>query len=187
MSHPEVLLTPLLMLTDYYLTLLCAVLKEKRYDACFKTEHFELNPMWRSDVAQKKWFNVRHLALTSLLSAALIWTVGYGGLPTEFIDCMLGALFVVYGLVIGRHLSNITFFVYINRRPSEISGQVTMSHPLVMALSMSHTLVVALPLIAVALSAPGPFVNGGLLGVVVFLIVHLFWLGRYTLRRKNVE
>ena len=62
MRHPEVLLAPLLMVADYYLTLLGAHLAEHSYRRHFKTAHYELNPFWQSAMVRRQWINLRHLA-----------------------------------------------------------------------------------------------------------------------------
>src|SRR5262245_6019846 len=61
MLHPEVLLVPVLMVLDYYLTLYGAHLAEQSYRRHFKTEHYELNPIWQRAVARRRWINLWHL------------------------------------------------------------------------------------------------------------------------------
>ncbi|HCE45746.1 MAG TPA: hypothetical protein DET40_19560 [Lentisphaeria bacterium] len=55
MKHQEVLLLPMPMFSDYFLTLLGAVMKDKKYCEHLKTQHYELNPVWQVNIAQKKY------------------------------------------------------------------------------------------------------------------------------------
>ena len=71
MNYPELLLLPLLMMTDYLLTLVAASIKEKKYADHFKVQHYELNPIWQKDVSHKKWVNPRHIFLVVDLCTAL--------------------------------------------------------------------------------------------------------------------
>ena len=68
MKHPEVILVPAFMLADYFLTLAGAVLRDRKYSDHFKTEHYEMNPLWQKDVARKKWLNPRHIVLVVVVS-----------------------------------------------------------------------------------------------------------------------
>jgi hypothetical protein len=72
MKHPEFLLLPVAMVADYLLTIACARLRVRGHAEHFKTAHYELNPIWQSAVAKKRWFNARHLVLTFVLSSILI-------------------------------------------------------------------------------------------------------------------
>ena len=73
MLHPEVLFVPVLMLLDYYLTLYGAHLAEQSYRRHFKTEHYELNPIWQSAVSRRHWINLRHLACVVVVASTLVF------------------------------------------------------------------------------------------------------------------
>src|SRR3954471_18182323 len=62
--HPEFLLVPVLMISDYLLTIAGARLRADVYGRHFRTQHYELNPAWQSAVAKLRWFNPRHLLIT---------------------------------------------------------------------------------------------------------------------------
>lgn len=176
MNHPEAILVPVLMLTDYFLTVLSSVWREKGYADHFRTKHFELNPLWQKDVAAKRWFNPRHLALVVFASALLI---GLGEwLPEDDIvmEATLGAVIVCFGLIIARHVMNLLTFRYVSRHPDEISGQVTMSQRLVLGMSLRHTGAALIPIVLIAVFSPTPFAVGGCIGVLLVAVVHLRWI-----------
>lgn len=185
MKHPELLLVPLFMLADYFLTIAGAVLKERKYGEHFKVEHYELNPVWQKQVAQMKWFNPRHLLITAMVALLLILVAESGFLPGWFVECFLGCLLVLFGAVIGRHISNIMTFIYMARKPDGISGQVTMSHGLLLALSLHQSVIVFLPVGLIALFAPGPFTVGAVFGGVLHVLIHLVWLSKYRRASKS--
>ena len=107
MNHPESLLVPVLMLSDYLLTVAGARLRATAYSDHFKTPSYELNPIWKEAIAKLRWFNWRHFALTVILG---VLTIGVGesnalsnALAAFFFACILAML----GVVNGRHLGNI--------------------------------------------------------------------------------
>src|SRR5207302_3204738 len=95
-KHPEVLLLPVLMFVDYFMTVLGAVQRDKKYSHHFKVRHYELNPIWQTAIAQRKWFNVRHAVMVLVVSAILIGGLELGDVPDGFARAALGALIVAY-------------------------------------------------------------------------------------------
>ncbi len=184
MKHPELILVPAFMFSDYFLTLAGAVLKDKKYCNHFKTEHYELNPIWQKQIAQKKWLNPRHIVLTIVISSVLILLAEFGEMPEPFIQGFFGCFLAVYGMIIGRHLSNLMIFRYMIRKPDEISGQVTMTHALLLSLSLYQYLVGFVPLVFIAIFSPSPFVHGASVGAALLLAVHLKWIWKH---RKQTE
>ena len=160
MKHPEFLLVPVFMFADYFLTLAGAVLKDRKYGDHFKAEHYELNPIWQKNVARKKWLNPRQIVLVVVSSSILILPMEFVEMPQPFIQAVLGCLLAVLGMVIGRHLSNLMIFRHVIRKPEEISGQVTMSHALLLWVSLYQYLTILVPLALIAIFSPSPFVIG---------------------------
>jgi hypothetical protein len=179
MKYPEILLLPILMFSDYLLTVLGATQKERKYSEHFKTQHYELNPIWQKAISQKKWLNPRHSLLTILLSGILACLLELGVLPEPFVQGLLGCLFVFFGMAIGRHLSNILIFRRFAQCPEGISGQITMTHSLSLSISMYQYLVAAVPLAILAFFNPTPFVFGGLAGAGMIFMVHSIWIHRH--------
>ena len=183
MKHPEALLLPILMLLDYYLTVCGAVLSEKKYRQHFRIEHYELNPVWQKTIAQKRWFNPRHLLLTIGLSGILIFLTETGFEPLT--QWLLGVLLVLYGMIIGRHLSNLLLFHYVCQKPETLTGAVTMSHTLVLSISLYQTIILLIPFILLTLFSPSLFVVGGLTGLLLFMGVQRVWLWRANRRQPG--
>jgi hypothetical protein len=180
MKHPEIVLLPILMFADYFLTVLGAVLRERKYAEHFKVEHYELNPLWQKTIARKQWLNPRHILVTLLMTGVVAGLLELGTLPKTFAEGMLGCLFITYGTVIGRHCNNLLLFWRLARKPTEISGQITMAHALSLSISLYQYLVVALPMLLLAIFSPTPFVLGGLVGIVLLILAHLRWLLRQS-------
>ena len=176
MGHPEFLLVPVLMLADYFLTVLGAIQKERTYDHYFKTEHYELNPVLRESVAKKRWFNPRHLAMTALTLIWLWLITEYLGLAESFLRGVLGCLVVLFGTLVGRHLSNLLIFRRLNRKSDDIEGEIRMSHQLALSMSLYQYFVVVVPVVLLAIFSPTPFVLGALGGVILVLLVHVRWI-----------
>lgn len=189
MNHPEFTLIPVFMFADYFLTLAGAILKDKKYGNHFKAEHYELNPIWQKQVAQKKWFNPKHIVLTVVLSSLLILLTEYGVMPEPFIQGIWGCLLALYGMIIGRHLSNLMIFGYMIRKPNEIHGQVTMTHSLLLSMSLFQYLVAFVPLSLITIFSPNPFVFGASIGIVLLIVIHLKWIWthRKQMRASNKE
>lgn len=176
MSRPEFALIPILMFSDYFLTVAGAVLKERAYDRHFEIDSYELNPTWQTDIARKRWFNLRHALLTVLVTVLLFLIVESNYLPDPFLDAFFGCLCIVFGIIIGRHLSNLLIFVTIAHRAQDISGSVEMSQELTLWISTYQYIVVALPMLLVGIFSPTPFVGGGLVGVMLIFMMHLGWI-----------
>jgi len=185
MKHPEIILLPVLMLADYFLTVLGAIRKERKYAVHFKTQHYELNPVWQKTIAQKKWFTPRHLLLTLLTSGVLAFLVESGNMPDAFAKGMFGCLFVLFGMIIGRHLSNLLIFRYLDRHPQDIAGEITMAHALMLTISSCQNLVVAVPMVLLAIFSPTPFVLGGLVGTLLLFVIHFKWIRKHRKQREK--
>jgi len=187
MKYPQVVLLPLLMLSDYFLTVLGAVLKERGYNRHFKTQHYELNPIWQESISRKKWLNPRHILLTLLVTGGLAGILESGCIPDPLAEGLFGCLFVFYGMIVGRHLSNILIFRRLAQSTEEISGQIAMAHSLALAISTCQYLVVAVPVALIAVFSPTPFVLGGLVGTVLLFVVHGAWIRRNKKKTSNPQ
>ena len=172
MNHLQWIPVPLLMLTDYALTILGAKWGEA-YRRHFVTPTYELNPRWRESVARGQWVNPRHLLRVGL-SALLLWLLE-GRMPSAGFAVLLGVGYGIFGALIGRHLGNLLLFRYLNRHLDEISGQVNLALPLVLKISQAHYLGMLLPFVFLAALAPSPYALGFLLGLLGLILVHGKW------------
>ena len=178
MRHPEVLLAPLLMVFDYYLTLLGAYLAEHFYRRHFKTAHYELNPFWQNAVVRRQWINLRHLAGVVLVGSLLVLLTYVLELDDVFLNPLLGFVLTCYGLMLGRHLSNVLMFVHLARSPDDVTGEIHLSHNFVLSLSIYQLLAAGVPIGLIAIFSPSGFVFGALAAVVALALVNTLWRAR---------
>ena len=185
MKHPEVLLLPIMIFADYFLTVLGVILRDKKYSLHFKIKHYELNPVWQEPIAKKKWFNLGHIVLTIILSGSIICLAESESKPTSFTDIILGGILSFYSIILGRHFSNLLIFLHLIRKPDEVSGEVSMSHPFVLYLSLYQALMVMVPIGLIAVFSRSNFALGGAIGIILFLIINLGWIQEAKKRRKK--
>ncbi len=185
MKHPVILLIPFMMFADYFLTVLGAVEREKKYTEHFRSQHYELNPIWQKTISEKRWFNRKHAILVLLFSFVVICLAEFGGGSPVTIQLISGFVFVFYGMIIGRHISNILIFRSVERRPNDISGTVTMSHSLLLTISAHQYLVAVIPIFILALFEPAPFTAGGGFGALMVLVVHAVWILKHKHRMRS--
>lgn len=178
MQHPEILFLPVLMITDYLLTIASARSKATAYDRHFKQEQFELNPIWQKDVASLKWINPKHIALTILYSAAVSFALETGVIPAWLILLLESFFFSTYACIIGRHVSNLLLFRYVRNNPSSLSGEVTLTYGFVLALSAFQLLTVILPMLSIVALLRHPVAIGSFAGVGYLFCVHIYWFFR---------
>ncbi|HSG31910.1 MAG TPA: hypothetical protein VLB82_10230 [Thermodesulfobacteriota bacterium] len=176
MNHPEILLLPIMMFADYFLTILGAIKIEQGYSKHFKTEHYELNPQWQQDVKEIKWFNIKHIIVTILVTIGLGYIFESFYLPYALIKMLIGCILVLYAMIIGRHITNLLIFSYVNRNPGHISGEVNMTHEFVLYLSLFQTVMVLVPIILIAIFSNSYFSYGGAIGITLFILVNYQWI-----------
>jgi hypothetical protein len=178
MNHPEVFIIPVLMLSDYFLTVWGAILSEKKYAQHFKIEHYELNPLWQKNIARKQWFNMKHLALVAIFTVfCLAWSIAWTSIETGF-EVLLGYFTILYVGIIGTHLTNILIFSYLIRHPGSIAGEIKMNHPLMLYMSLFRLLGLLLVLTVIAIFSPTPFILGGLGSQIALSIVKFVWIAK---------
>jgi hypothetical protein len=187
MNHPEFLLLPVAMIADYVLTIASARLRERGHAEHFKTEHYELNPVWQKTVAKKRWLNPRHLVLTLALSTILIACVE--GMPSfpRLVHFFAGVMIGVQGSVIGRHLCNLATFLFVRRHPDSIAGTVTLQHEFVLWLSIFQHGPLLLVAAVLAIYVPNPAVLGVFVGIAMLVLIHLIWIARFRRVAKHRE
>ena len=185
MKHPEIFLIPVFALADYYLTLVGAILREKKFGNHYIREHYELNPVWQNVISEKKWFNPKHLLLTIIEIALIFFVIEFGDMPETLYQVFLGFFFAGYGILIGNHVGNILTYWHVIRRPNEISGQVSETHAFSLSMSAYYLIIVLLPLVMVLIFAPSPFVMGATLNCILMIATHIIWIWRN--RKKTRE
>jgi hypothetical protein len=179
MKHPEFLLLPVAMIADYVLTIAGARLREGGHSEHFKTEHYELNPLWQKTVTRKRWLNPRHLVLTLALSTVLIASVEALPADMALVKFLAGTMIGIQGSVIGRHLCNLATFLYVRRHPDAIAGAVTLRHEFVLWLSIFQHGSLLFVSAVIAIYVPEPAVLGVFAGVAMIALIHLIWIVRF--------
>ena len=187
MNHPELMLVPMLMLSDHLLTVAGARAREKGYSQHIRTEHYELNPIWQAEIARKRWFNPRHLFLVVLVGSLLFAVGEYevtGDDPT--LAFATGMLLSAFGTINGRHLANLATFRRVQHHStSDIDGSITFSHEYVLSVSLYQQLALLLPMALLCLFSPTPPLLGGVAGIVLLMLLHAAWIARW--RRRSAK
>lgn len=184
-SHPEVLLIPLLMLFDYFLTVLGARLAEHGYRRHFKFPDYELNPAFQKSIAAKKWFSPKHIIAVVLVAAyCAFWYHWWQGDDPVFEGCF-GAFLTVFITVIGGHLANIWTFYFMLRYPDQVSGEVILTQRYVLHLTRSRMLMLLLPLAASAVVVRAPFLLGAVAGALALILIQTLWIWRNSRRKPR--
>lgn len=173
----EYIAVPILMVCDYYLTLLGNIYRKKKYGEHFIIETYELNPVWKKDVDKIKWINYRHLILVVLMTVFFYFLSLFGN---EILYNWLSGFFLtLFGMINGRHISNLFLFKYVSTHPAEISGKVYMNHQLTLKISQYQLIILAVPILILTIRNPNSFNIGGLSSCILLFIAHLIWLIRY--------
>lgn len=173
MRHPESLLMPVLFLTDYYLTVLGNVMKEGVYSRHYRIEHYEMNPIWQRDIARKRWFNPRHLLLVVVFSALIIGLCEAMSRPDFLAAAFLGALFAIWGALLGVHIANLLLFRYLNQHPDCVSGEIVLSHRFLLHVTMWMYLKALIPMGIIAFFSASPYAIGAFGGLLLILLLHV--------------
>jgi len=172
------------MISDYYLTILGNKYRKIEYKKHYKTKTYELNPTWVNDIEKSKWFNPKHLIIVVLISLYSIFLSQFE--DVRFFNFFLGFIYTLYGSINGRHISNILIFRYLIKKPDDISGEINLTHILVLKSSQYQTIILTFPLLFLTILSPSAFMIGGLLSCVLLFIIHSVWIKKYK-NNKNFE
>jgi hypothetical protein len=185
MSHPEILVIPLLMLADYFLTIIGTFLAERAYRRYFKFSDYELNPIFQKAIAAKKWINFKHLALVILVTVLLIFSLGTFAENDAFYQAIFGGVLTVYTAIVGAHLANIWTFGFLAKHPEQVTGEVTMSYRYQLNLTRARMLCSLLPVAGMACLTRSPFAFGGIAGIAALMLALTIWLWRDGRKRRR--
>lgn len=174
MPHPELLLVPVMLAVDYFLTLWGAAAAERIHARHFRYEQYELNPAWQRDIKQRRWFNPRAMLRIGLVSVACMYLAWIPAAP-QFFEVLMGFFFGSHGAIIGRHVGNLMSFRYLDKHPHEIQGEVYLAYPTLMTFSQSNYLVAVVPLLLIGIMTGQPMVLGGIAGALFVFALHGFW------------
>jgi uncharacterized membrane protein YukC len=170
-----IIFTPLLMLADYFLTLL-----GKKYDDAspyVKSETYELNPRFRTAIDNKIKVNYRHLLLVALYTY-LAFSVYISG-DKRTMDFFSGYIVTMYGFVNARHISNILLHRYTKTNRNLIKGSIYVKHLYHLKHSLFNTIGIAIAFLLLLIFSPTAFILGGLISQMVLIIHHLSWIYKH--------
>ena len=179
MEHPEILLVMILMFSDYYLTLFGAKLRDREYSKYFKVKYYELNPIWQRDIKNKKLFNIRLLLMLLFSFCFFIYIFEFDEMSDLFKEILIGALLTHYGMLTGRHISNIFTYNYTEKHPEELSGEITISHSYNLHTSIFQYSVAIVPIAIIAIVNQTPILVGCVLGALINIVIHFLWIKKY--------
>ncbi len=176
----QILIIPILMITDYALTIWGAVLSRKQYALHFKTKIYELNPMWQKDVEKLKFFSLKHMVAVVIVTGyflliALIFPEEYN----RIFSLVLGMVTIPFLTIIGRHMSNVLLFSFLILNPGEVEGEVAISKLLTNKTSQYNILPYIFIIGIIYFYTYSDFVLGGVLGCTILFFEHYIWKARY--------
>lgn len=176
----QILIIPILMITDHALTIWGAILSRKQYSLHFKTKIYELNPVWQKDVEKLKFFNLRHMVTVVIVTGYFLLIALV--LPDEYnsiFSFALGMITIPFLAIVGRHLSNILLFNFLILNPSEVEGEVVTSKLLTNKTSQYNILSYILLVGILYFFTYSNFILGGVLGCTILFFAHYIWKSRY--------
>lgn len=174
MIHAEIGIIPVLALVDYILTIQGSKEASRVYRLHFVTEAYELNPRLRKSVEAQQWFNPRHIFGVCVFT--IVFIVADYVVPHEWpIEFGIGIAIGIWGTVIGKHISGLLLFRFLNRTPSEVSGQVHLSNRLAQKISQFEYFGFAPVPVAIAVFAANPYTSGIAVGILALVFIHASW------------
>lgn len=176
-----VILTPLLMLTDYFLTLLGKKYREKL--PYIQSETYELNPDFRKAVDNNEKFNFRHLTYTAVFTFLSFMFYEQG--DKIFLEGFTGYIVATFGLINARHIGNILTFRFSIKNPEEVKGLVYTSHLYNLKNSLFQTIGLTMVFLLFVILRPVPFLIGVFVSQVVFVIHQLLWINKHVNSRSR--
>jgi hypothetical protein len=170
-----VLVIPLFMMADYYLTLLGNKIS-KEYREHFAMKDYEVNPLWQKDVSRQKWFNPKQLALVAAFTAIFYFFIQYL-YDRDYIlmQLMMGMITAPYAIILGRHLSNLLLFSFVRKNPGILEGKLMIPYQYMLATSRIMVVPGIFMFIVIYAFTQDFFVLGGTIGSVILFCVHFIW------------
>ncbi len=180
-----ILLPPILMILDYSLTMKSANMVKGKYSEHFSVEQFELNPVWQEDVSKAKKFNIKHLIMV-LIAAGLAYSVVKLSIFDEWSSYfVLGIIIIPYATIVGRHISNILTFKYVENYSDTLHGKLIVDYIYTLKLSQHMLIGNIFVLSIIYICTFSSFILGGILGYFSLYVSHSMWKGKYKKKKKD--
>ncbi|NNF00411.1 MAG: hypothetical protein HKN25_15440 [Pyrinomonadaceae bacterium] len=184
--RPEILLLPILMIADYYLTILGAILREKKYGEYFPIETYEMNPTYQDDIDSKRLFNPRFIGQLILNFGLLFLASLFLTDALEFLYwIILGFYLTLFAYINGLHMSNILSFLFVKSNPNVMKSEIRISHRYNLYSSLFTNSVLLLPVIFILLFSYSHFILGSLIAVLYNAFLCLMWIAKNRKSSKS--
>lgn len=177
MNYPLLIVVPVLMILDYYLTIQGAHLY-KRLNGLDDPKEYELNPVFQKSVSLLHRVDLNHVLSVAIVTGILILLSEKNLVTHTTLEFLVGSLAIPLAAVNGRHLANILTFLYSAKHPSEITGQSHVTAAFSIKMSQYHMLFLLLPLLIIGLAQPTSFVFGGIAATIMLILYHQIWLAQ---------
>ncbi|MFV0387243.1 MAG: hypothetical protein ACK5NT_00675 [Pyrinomonadaceae bacterium] len=178
---PEILLLPIFMIADYYLTIWGAFLRESSIANHIKIDSYELNPYLKKEIDNKNLFSFKFF-LQVLFHSSILLLAGLFFGETIFYQVLLGAYLGLYSYILGLHTSGILKMRFIATHPKAMSGTIRTARAFNIFSAISRTFIAILPIAIILIFSFSNFAFGVLLGITILLIQDIFW---YFWRQKQ--
>ncbi len=177
MVHPEILLLPVLMVADYYLTILGASLREKIYGKHLLIETYEMNPHYRGVIDAKSKFNLRFAGQVFINTLALFLVSLVATSEYEFVyQILLGFYLTLFAYINGLHISNLLTFMYVNKQPEVLDGSVRLAHSYLLRNSLYSTSAIFFPVLLILIFSFTYFALGAMIAIVYKAYLGVVWI-----------
>lgn len=117
---------------------------------------------------------------------AIVYFFETGQLGLAFESGAKGFIFGTYAYINGRHLSNLLIFYYVRTHENAISGEVLISHRLLLAISAFQQIALLVPMVAIAALFPNYTIFGANIGITFVVALHGYWYYRAA-RTENLQ
>jgi len=175
-----ILIIPLLMILDYYLTLWGALLRMCTFGKHIVIQSYELNPIFQRAINNFKIINMQHLVFVLIVTTLFLIINHLNGLATSFGSALVGYFIITYATINARHCANIFTFWYACKHPESMSGIVMLNDKMSITMSMNTLMLSLFPVASIAIATFSSFAFGGTIGIILLIAQHAYWRSKYT-------
>lgn len=173
---------PILMLSDYFFTLLGKKLRDNVYVQHISSEQNELNPGWQIDINKMKKLNYKHILGVILVTGYFYFAAQL--LRDSWFDIIYGALFSIYVFIVMSRLTNMLIYKFANKNPGQLSGKAVIGHLFMLKISEYHAFTMALFLLLIFAWSLSWFVLGAGCGLLILTLTQIRRINAYKKKIK---
>ncbi len=164
-------------------------LYQQKYSQHVKTPSYELNPLHQEAIQNQTPLRKRTwIAFFFLLLVTFYMSLDYQVQEnTEINELFLGVLFWFYLSIILTHIENILLFLYINKNPDEIKGELITSVKFSYGTAKNKGWNIGLLCLVVFVLLKEMFFLGGFLGSVLKFLVLSWWGSKISKKDRKRE